>query len=186
MFRFNLLLLLCISAFVLSCKSSDVNPTTEKSLIKDYVEKYKKANTVLKVTFDADTILYVVFTKVNANKADTLSKGKSVTINSVGKFLDGTKFDDFPQTFLLGTGAVITGLDAGISQMKKGEKAIIIFTSIVGYGSTKAYGNVNAKGKLKIRDTNGNVILDGNGNETFSYVPIPADTPLIFEVEVVK
>jgi FKBP-type peptidyl-prolyl cis-trans isomerase len=179
MVKSGLLLLLCAFVIMLSCKSSDVTPPTEKQLIKAYVDKYRKSNSVLKSTMDTDSILYVLFTKVNSNKADTLSKGKSVTINSVGKFLDGAIFDNYPQTFVLGSSTVIIGLDAGVSQMKIGEKATIIFTSIIGYGATKAYGSVNAKGRvLKGKDANGNDIIE--------YVNIPADTPLAFEIEVVK
>jgi FKBP-type peptidyl-prolyl cis-trans isomerase len=183
---------LSFSVFILSCKSEKIDPETEKKAIKAYVSKYKKSNTVLdsviiKSSSDTNTILYVLFTKLNSNKADTLSNGKSVTINSVGKFLDGAIFDDYPQTFVLGSGTIITGLDVGVTQMKKGEKAVIIFTSSIGYGATKPYGSVNAKGRLVMKDNTGKIEIDTTTKlPKFTYVDIPADTPLAFEVEVVK
>ncbi len=183
-------LLLGTFVFILSCKSSEVEPKTEREQIKTYIkDSVLIKNKVLRAIVDSDSVLYVFFTKINPNKADTLSKGKDVTINSVGKFLNGKTsiFDNYPLTFVLGSGRVLTGLDAGVSQMKRGEKAIIIFTSLIGYGATKPYGTVNAKGRVVVKDSMGKVVIDTTTKlPKFTYVDIPADTPLAFEIEVVK
>jgi FKBP-type peptidyl-prolyl cis-trans isomerase len=182
MLKSGLLALFLLVFFVMVSCGDDPQPD-ERGIIKAYIKDsvYKK-NKVLRATVDKDSILYVFFTKINANSADTLSKGKEVTINAIGKFLnknDPNIFDNYPLTFALGSGSVITGLNAGVAQMKKGEKVIIIFTSLIGYGSKQGYGSVNAKGRvLKGKDANGNDIVE--------YVNIPANTPLAFEIEVVK
>jgi FKBP-type peptidyl-prolyl cis-trans isomerase len=99
------------------------------------------------------------------NSAGTSPKvGDNLTMNYTGKLLDGTKFDSNvdsafnhvqPFTFMLGRGQVIRGWDEGISYLKKGEKATLFIPSGMGYG------------------------------ERGSPPKIPANAPLIFDVEVV-
>ena len=86
--------------------------------------------------------------------------GKSVTVNYVGIFTDGTKFDSSidrgtPFTFTLGAGQVIQGWDLGVQGMKVGGKRILIVPPELGYGV--------------------------NG-----YGPIPANSTLIFQVELLE
>jgi FKBP-type peptidyl-prolyl cis-trans isomerase len=61
-----------------------------------------------------------------------------VKVNYTGKLLDGTQFDSSegrdPIEFALGTGRVIKGWDEGIAMMRKGEKAVLIIPSTLGYG----------------------------------------------------
>jgi FKBP-type peptidyl-prolyl cis-trans isomerase len=184
------LLALSLLVFVAMISCGDAPEPNEREIIKAYIKDsvYKK-NSVLKATVDKDSLLYVFFTKINANSADTLSRGKEVTINSVGKFLNKQNpniFDNYPLTFVLGSGSVIIGLNAGVAQMKKGEKAIIIFTSSIGYGATKQYGSVNAKGRLVVKDM-GKIVIDTTTKQPkFTNVNIPPSTPLAFEIEVVK
>lgn len=86
--------------------------------------------------------------------------GDTVTVNYVGMFPDGKKFDSSydrgqPFTFKLGAGQVIKGWDIGVAGMKEGGKRKLYIPPQFGYGD-KDYG------------------------------PIPANSFLVFEVELLK
>lgn len=86
--------------------------------------------------------------------------GDRVTVNYVGRFVDGTVFDSSlvrkePFQFALGVGQVIKGWDDGIVGMRVGGKRILSVPPELGYGS-KDYG------------------------------PIPGGSTLIFEIELLR
>ncbi len=88
--------------------------------------------------------------------------GDAVTVNYVGALAGGKKFDSSydrnqPFPFILGAGQVIKGWDIGVSGMKVGGKRKLIIPPELGYGSQDV----------------------GNGL-------IPANSTLIFEVELLK
>ena len=106
--------------------------------------------------------LYYVITKQGSG--DNAQKGERVTMNYVGKFLDGRKFDGNideqgnsirPFQFTLGVGQVIPGWDEGVQLLNLGSKATIFLPSGLGYGP----GGVG---------------------------PIPPNSILVFDVEVVN
>ena len=86
----------------------------------------------------------------------------SVTVNYVGSLTNGTVFDASANhgttgfTFNLGAGQVIKGWDQGIVGMKEGGKRKLVIPAALAYGD-QAIGNV-----------------------------IPANSTLVFEVELVK
>jgi FKBP-type peptidyl-prolyl cis-trans isomerase len=90
--------------------------------------------------------------------------GDSVTVNYVGSLTNGIVFDasaNHPQTangftFTLGAGQVIQGWDQGIVDMKVGGKRKLVIPASLAYGN-QAVGNI-----------------------------IPANSTLIFEVELLK
>lgn len=88
--------------------------------------------------------------------------GDTVTVNYVGSLTNGTVFDASANhgtagfTFNLGAGQVIKGWDQGIVGMKEGGKRKLLIPADLAYGS-QAVGNV-----------------------------IPANSALVFEVELVK
>jgi FKBP-type peptidyl-prolyl cis-trans isomerase FkpA len=103
------------------------------------------------------------------NKAGNGEKpkfGKHVTMNYLGKLMDGTRFDGNvdekynpvpgrdPFVFTLGVGQVIRGWDEGIKLLEKGSRATLYLPSWLAYGP------------------------NGMG-------PIPPNAVLIFDVEVV-
>jgi FKBP-type peptidyl-prolyl cis-trans isomerase len=71
----------------------------------------------------------------------TPRRGQEVTVQYEGRLLrDGTKFDSSyargkPFTFQVGVGQVITGWDAAILEMKKGEKRTVIIPWWLAYGA---------------------------------------------------
>ena len=92
----------------------------------------------------------------------TAVTGDKVTVQYVGSLTNGTVFDasrshgDQGFTFTLGAGQVIKGWDQGVAGMKVGGKRKLTIPSSLAYGD-RAMGNI-----------------------------IPANSTLIFEVELIK
>lgn len=90
-------------------------------------------------------------------------KGDSVTVQYVGALTNGKIFDasknhgDTGFTFTIGAGNVIKGWDMGVVGMKVGGKRILAIPASLGYGAQEM----------------------GNG-------AIPANSDLLFEVELIK
>ena len=99
--------------------------------------------------------------KLNEGTGPICPKGAKVKVHYTGKLLDGTVFDSSvtrgePIEFVVGVGQVIKGWDEGITQLQKGQKAILTCPPHYAYGS------------------------QGAGDA------IPPDATLTFEVEVVS
>ena len=97
---------------------------------------------------------------ITTGLGDEAVVGSRVTVNYVGRFVDGTIFDSSvsrnePFQFVLGTGQVIKGWDEGIVGMKVGGKRTLSIPAEFGYGAN-------------------------------DYGPIPGGSTLIFEVELLK
>jgi FKBP-type peptidyl-prolyl cis-trans isomerase len=70
----------------------------------------------------------------------TAAVGDTVTVNYIGTFTNGTKFDSSydrnqPFPFRLGAGQVITGFDQGVTGMKVGGKRRLTIPPSLAYGS---------------------------------------------------
>lgn len=100
---------------------------TEPQQIDDYIAK--KGYTVSDRTTDN-----LVIVRANTVAGDTIGAGKSVNVKYVGRTLDDTKFDERTSSFITGSPNTIPGFDRAIRRMRKGEKAVIIFPSKLGYG----------------------------------------------------
>lgn len=89
--------------------------------------------------------------------------GDSVTVNYVGSLTNGTIFDASKNhgtdgfTFNLGAGQVIKGWDVGVAGMKEGGKRTLVIPADMAYGNQEVGGGL-----------------------------IPANSALIFEVELLK
>ncbi len=106
----------------------------------------------------SDKGIYYVITKPGTGA--TPAKGDTVSVNYIGKFMDGKSFDQSqpgkPIEFPVGMGYVIPGWDVTIETMKVGEKRTVIIPSSLAYGEAGAGGT------------------------------IPGSTPLVFDMELVK
>lgn len=132
-----------------------VDVRNEAKQIADYIKS--KDYFVSETTPSGITII-----RQNTVAGDTLGKGKSVSVTYVGKNLSGTQFDSGTFQFVTGTGAAVKGFDEGVRRLRKGEKAILIFPSSLGYG-----------------------VAGAKNQQQTSYVILPY-APLAFEVEVAQ
>ncbi len=72
------------------------------------------------------------------------SAGRTLTVNYVGRLLDGTVFDSSllpgrsPLTFTLGVGQVIRGWDAGVDGMQAGGVRVLVIPPELAYGDAGA------------------------------------------------
>ncbi len=93
--------------------------------------------------------------------------GDTVSVLYVGQFQDGTVFDSSemhgnqPLTFVLGSQGMIAGFQIGVNTMKEGGERLIAVPPQLAYGAEE------------VKDANGKVV-------------IPANTPLVFDIKLVK
>jgi len=104
-----------------------IKTRTEPQQIDDFIAK--KSYNVSERTPDN-----LVIVRANTVTGDTIGAGKSVNVKYVGRLLDDTKFDERTSSFITGSPNTIPGFDRAIRRMRKGEKAVIIFPSKLGYG----------------------------------------------------
>lgn len=100
-------------------------------------------------------------TDITTGTGNAVKKGDKVEVNYLGTFLNGQKFDssyDRNQTFsfTVGAGNVIKGWDQGLIGMKVGGKRELLIPSDLAYGASGVPGS------------------------------IPPNTPLKFEIELIK
>lgn len=122
---------------------------TEDQQIEDYIAIKK-----LTVTEKTASNLRIIKTLTNTNAQ--VETGKTYQVNYTGKRLNDVIFDSGTISVTLGLGSTIKGFEEGISKMRVGEKATLIFPSTIGYGTA------------------------GSGSK------IPPYSPLIFDIEILK
>lgn len=113
---------------------------------------------------DTQEITQLMMKDTVVGTGDAAESGDSVTVQYVGRLTNGTVFDasaNHPETvkgftFTLGAGQVIQGWDQGVAGMKEGGKRQLLIPASLAYGE-RAIGDV-----------------------------IPANSALIFDVELVK
>ncbi len=126
-----------------------VQVRNEAEQIADYI-----ANNKLIVSETTPNGVRIV--RLNTVTGDSLGKGKTVNVKYVGKLLSNKVFDKGSLEVNTGSRGTVVGFDEGISHLRKGEKAILIFPSSIGYGAK------------------------GAGKDILPYAP------LVFEIEVPK
>ena len=78
--------------------------------------------------------------KLNEGTGEVCPSGANVRVHYTGRLTNGTVFDSSvqrgePLEFQVGVGQVIKGWDLGITQLKKGQKAILTCPSSHAYGA---------------------------------------------------
>lgn len=81
----------------------------------------------------------------NEPQGEVVPKGARVSVHYTGKLEDGTVFDSSvergqPIEFQVGVGQVIRGWDEGITQLTKGQKALLVCPPEYAYGNAGAGG----------------------------------------------
>jgi hypothetical protein len=141
--QFLFALLLGTSGLLItSCGSDDPIPVTpaqdysaiDEGIIKKYVDDNKITNAQRQTSG-----LYYVPVTTNPTGVQAVA-GKTASVLYTGTLLDGTVFDassrhgNTPYSFVLGNHSVIEGWEQGIALMRKGEKAVLLIPSALGYG----------------------------------------------------
>lgn len=115
---------------------------TEEQQINEYVADYIAKN---KLTLTETTASGVRFIRTSPPASTTAASGQTLTIKYLGKQLrSATAFDSTGSgTFdaVLGQGKYVKGFEEGLSKLKVGEKATIIFPSSLGYGTQGVVSN---------------------------------------------
>ena len=114
------------------------NREMKARLIKEGIDIENYVDTTL---FDKSNYRYgIYFIEEKRGTGASIRKGDVVSVHYVGKFLDGTRFDDTrrnnaPFTFTKGDPEqVLAGFEIGVELMKKGGKAKFIIPSRLGFG----------------------------------------------------
>jgi FKBP-type peptidyl-prolyl cis-trans isomerase len=131
-----------------------VIPGPEALQIQYYIESLGDTTYSLKTSG-----LYYIETLAGAGRTPVLND--TVRIKYKGMFLDRVLFDSntsstAPFKFVVGSDAVIPGLDEGVRYMKEGGKARLVIPSLLGYGTAGSYGKIGP------------------------------NTPLLFEIEIIS
>ena len=130
MTRISQFLIFILSIALFSCEKGPFSGL-ENEQIQQYISSKN-----LQVTKSSPSGLQFILTKENKSGA-ALSVGQYIKVNYAGRLLSDKQFDAGSFGFTLGIGQVVRGFDEGISLMRVGEKATIIFPSNLGYGNRK-------------------------------------------------
>jgi FKBP-type peptidyl-prolyl cis-trans isomerase len=109
-----------------------------------------------KLTLTEKTTSGLRFIRTTASTEELVKTGQTVQVKYTGKLLNDKVFDSGQFAVTVGAGRTIKGFEEGIAKMRRGEKATLVFSSDLGYGSTAPSAS------------------------------IPGYAPLAFEVEVLK
>ena len=142
MLKSKLFFVLFFAFLASSCSSEDtLTPEQENEEIEKYITAKK-----LTITEKTANGLRFILTKANIAGAK-VTNGQTVLVTYAGRLLTDKQFDAGNFSFVLGAKGAIDGFDMGVTKMRVGEKATLIFPSALGYGS-KGQGSIPAYSPL--------------------------------------
>ncbi|GAA3934533.1 FKBP-type peptidyl-prolyl cis-trans isomerase [Hymenobacter algoricola] len=145
--RLVVLVALAAASLLAACKKNYVK--VDDKLIRQYLDDQKITNGQRQ-----ESGLYYVPLTTDATQPMPRT-GQTVSVLYTGRLLDGTVFDatsrrnNAPFNFVLGRGQVIEGWDEGIALMHKGDKALLLIPSAMGYGSAGSPPTIPANAVLQ-------------------------------------
>jgi len=157
-----LALVVVIMIFIVPGLSPFGSPQSQPAAVVDESQTLPTDQTASTTTTMPTEITQLMMKDSVVGTGAAAAAGDSVTVNYVGSLTDGTVFDASANhgttgfTFTLGAGQVIKGWDQGIVGMKEGGKRTLLIPADLAYGSQSPAPS------------------------------IPANSPLIFEVELLK
>ena len=144
------------SAGALASSCSDKTEVVAKdysAIDEELIKKYLTDNGITNAQRQPSGLYFVPVT-TDANSV-AATAGRTVSVLYTGRLLNGTVFDatsqrgNTPFSFVLGRGEVITGWDQGIALMRRGEKAILLIPSALGYGARGAGSSIPPNAVLR-------------------------------------
>lgn len=141
--------ILVLAAIVFSfsaCKKSSTTTDATAQAAKDdaAIQAYLKTNNITTAVKDASGLYYQVVTAGTGGYPVATS---TVTVNYVGKLLDGTQFDSSTAFSATLSSGVISGWTIGMQHINTGGRIILYVPSALGYG-TAASGSIPANAVL--------------------------------------
>ncbi|RRA98959.1 FKBP-type peptidyl-prolyl cis-trans isomerase [Larkinella rosea] len=132
-----------------------IRSRTEEQQIDDYV-------TIKNLSAPIDTANSIRVYRITPGTGSTIAAGNTVTVAYTANSLRGTTpFDKSDSlTFVAGSGQYIEGFSMGVTKLKVGDKALLVFPSLRGYG------------------------VQGSYDQSKGYYVVPPYTPLAFEITV--
>src|SRR6185312_1866076 len=131
------LLLLLFPAFLfLSCKKDSFNATQQATTDDAAIQAYIKSNSISNATKDPSGLYYQVIT---SGTGDYPKASSVITVNSVGKLLNGSVFDT-ETSLRVPLNSVIKGWQVGIPHINTGGRILLMVPSALGYGNTANSG----------------------------------------------
>lgn len=123
---------------------------TQNDQILDYIAEQQLDSTIIgsdtTLYHPLDSVEYIAAEQIYYKRLsegvedDTLRNNDLATISYIGTTLAGDEFDRIPTatplSYSFGTGTILEGLDAGISEMERTEEALIIIPSHKAYGES--------------------------------------------------
>ena len=142
--RVPLLALLTTTGLLMtSCKKEEqVDNKDYTAIDEEIIKKYLADSKITTGQRQPSGLYFVPVT--TAPSGTPAVAGKTVCVLYTGYLMNGSVFDassrrgNAPYTFVLGRREVIDGWDQGIALMRKGEKALLLIPSALGYGSNSA------------------------------------------------
>lgn len=127
------ILSLFIIAFA-SCKKDDKNDTTAQAAKDEAaIQAYLTANPSIHATKDENGVYYQIITEGSGTK---VTAGSNISVNYVGKLLNGTQFDAHTGFSASMLGGIINGWRYGLLHAYAGGRILLIVPSALGYGAT--------------------------------------------------
>ncbi|QHS54902.1 hypothetical protein GWR56_04820 [Mucilaginibacter sp. 14171R-50] len=134
----HLLILSLVFLAFASCKKDEAPFDASAQAAKDEtaIQAYLSAHADINATKDANGVYYQVITEGNGAAATATS---TVTVNYIGKLLDGTQFDTGTGLAVKLSDNIIKGWKLGLLHAKTGGRILLIVPSALAYGN-KASG----------------------------------------------
>lgn len=129
--KYILTLSLFLVAFASCKKEATFDAAAQATKDDAIIQAYLTANPSIKATKDENGVYYQVITEGNGANP---TSANIVTVNYVGKLLDGTQFDTGTgfRTYLT---SVIKGWTYGVPHVKAGGRILLIIPSGLAYGN---------------------------------------------------
>jgi len=130
-----LLLFSLFIATLSSCKKDSFDPVKQAATDDAAIQNYISANHIT-ATKDPSGLYYSIIT---AGSGSYPTASSTVTVNSVGKLLDGTVFDT-EAGLKVPLGNVIVGWRNGLQHINTGGRILLMIPSAQGYGNQSQQG----------------------------------------------
>ncbi|TFF34048.1 FKBP-type peptidyl-prolyl cis-trans isomerase [Mucilaginibacter psychrotolerans] len=142
--KYILILSLLVVGFSACKKEAKFDAAAQAVADDNAIKAYLAANTSITATKDASGIYYQIITPGSGTNPTVSS---NVTVNYVGKLLDGSQFDKGTAvSFPLAN--VIQGWQKGIPFLKPGGRMVLIIPSALAYGNSSPGAGIPANSVL--------------------------------------